>query len=227
MKRVILLLLVLFAGSWVWAVTATEYYNTGLILYNDRNYAQAIQSFDAALKLEPGNEAALLGRANSYYSLEKYGEALEDYRKVLSLQPQNAQVKELVKFILNEFNTNPRLIRWRTPEEGLEESVRTGKPILYDITAEWCGQCRRLKKQVFDDGGCAERINKLFVPVRVMDRIREDRKNTETVEALENKYKIRGFPTLAVQYPGKSNYKKIDGFGSRKRIMDFLNWAVK
>jgi thiol-disulfide isomerase/thioredoxin len=228
MKRyLLLLLLALGVSAVVYAVTATQYYNTGLILYNDKNYPQAVQSFSSALQLEPGNTEALLGRANSYYSLKMYSEALDDYKKVLALQPQNPQVKELIPYIENELKNNPRMIRWRTPAEGLEESIRTGKPILYDIAADWCGPCHRLKKQVFEDGDCAERINKLFVPVRVMDRLREDRKNPEIVAAIEKKYKLRGFPTLVVQYPGKSDYKKTDGYGGREEIMDFLNRAVK
>lgn len=115
---------------------------------------------------------------------------------------------------------------WRTPAEGLSESQQTQKPILYDITAEWCGPCRRLTSEVFENAECASRINRSFIPVRVMDRRREEGKNPDDIDALESKYELTGFPTLVVQFPGKSDHQKLVGFYGKDGTMDFLNKAV-
>ncbi len=227
MKKHFLFILMLLAGSRVYAATAKEYCDAGLRLYASNNYQQAIQYFDAAIKMEPSNAQALLGRANCFNSMKKYHYALSDYQKVQALQPQDTQVKQFVKELQTKIDESPREITWRKPSEGLAESIRTQKPILYDMTAEWCGYCRRLKKNVFDNPDCAARINLLFVPVQVMDRYREVGQNSREVIDIQNKYKVKGFPTLVVQYPGRSDFKMIVGFGDAKRIMSFLNRAVQ
>lgn len=117
-------------------------------------------------------------------------------------------------------------ITWRPPAEGLAEALRIRKPILYDLTAAWCGYCHLMEQQVFEDPKCATRINHLFVPVRVMDRSQETGSNWKEVQDLENKYQLKGFPTLVVQYPGERSFKKFAGYGGKARIMKFLNQAV-
>jgi formylglycine-generating enzyme required for sulfatase activity len=97
LKNFILLILTFCVVSAVYAVTAKEYYDAGLKLYSNKDYQKAVQYFDAVIQLEPDNSAALLGRANCYYSMGQYQDALTNYKKVAVLQPQNAQVTQLIE----------------------------------------------------------------------------------------------------------------------------------
>jgi thiol:disulfide interchange protein len=113
-------------------------------------------------------------------------------------------------------------IAWLQPADGLKESQRTQKPILYDFTAAWCHFCKIEKATVFEKAEDAAKINGAFVPVVVMDRIQEDKKNPADVAELQAKYKIRGFPTLVIQYPGSADFKQLVGFRNEKYVMDFI-----
>lgn len=86
--------LVLSSGAY--GYTAGDYYGAGLQLYNAKNYSQAIQYFTAALGLEPNNTASLQGRANSYYSLGQYQDALNDYQKVQAIAPSD-QLSQMIQ----------------------------------------------------------------------------------------------------------------------------------
>ncbi len=98
MKKLFFLFLVLI--SWPMggdAQTAQDDYQAGLKFYSSQNYVQALPYFDVTLRMEPNNLAALIARANCYYSLRRYPLALADYQKARALQPQNTQVAQFVQ----------------------------------------------------------------------------------------------------------------------------------
>jgi hypothetical protein len=71
----------------------------------------------------------------------------------------------------------------------------------------------------------AQFINQYFIPVRVMDRVQEDGKNSPDVTALQSKYGIGGFPTLVVRYPNDQSTKQV-GYGNAETTLQVLRGAV-
>src|SRR5512143_4374235 len=87
------------------------------------------------------------------------------------------------------------VMRWRAPDAALEEARATGRPLLYDFTADWCPPCRLMNEQLFDDRAVAADLDKRFVPVRVLDRQREAGRNAPWVDELQRRYRVSAFPT--------------------------------
>lgn len=114
------------------------------------------------------------------------------------------------------------MIAWLQPTDGMKESQRTHKPILYDFTAHWCGFCKIMKAKVFENPDDAAVIKNAFVPVVVMDLKHEDGKNPEDVAELQSKYQVRGFPTLVIEYPDGTSRQMV-GFRGEGQVMAFLN----
>ena len=114
------------------------------------------------------------------------------------------------------------LIRWMTPAEGIERAIVTGKPILFNFTAEWCRPCHILDAEVFADPVIASDINERYIAVRVLDRKQEEGKTAPDVEALEQRYSVRGFPTIVFADAGGTEQGRMEGFRGRDQFERLL-----
>lgn len=110
------------------------------------------------------------------------------------------------------------LVRWVAPDVAISRARATGKPIMYDFTAEWCRPCHMLDAAVFQDADAAAGINEKFIPVRITDRKQEDGSNSPVVDALEKKYSVRAFPTVIFANADGTELGRMEGFKSRAEL---------
>jgi len=106
-------------------------------------------------------------------------------------------------------------MHWRTLEAGLAEARATNRLLLYDFTAEWCPPCRLMQRQVFADPQAAAELESRFVPVRVLDRQREEGRNARWVDSLQARYRVNTFPTLIVAGVDGRESTRLEGFMGR------------
>lgn len=114
------------------------------------------------------------------------------------------------------------LVRWVNPAAAMALARSTGKPILYDFTAEWCEPCHVLDAEVFGDGVSAREINERFIPVRITDRQQEDGRNSPEVDALEKRYSVRGFPTVVFVNANGSEVGRMEGYKGREELLRIM-----
>jgi thiol:disulfide interchange protein len=114
------------------------------------------------------------------------------------------------------------LVEWQPRETAAGLSQSSGKPVLYDFTAAWCGPCKLLDRD-WADPDIARRVNASFVPARVVDRQREDGRNPPEIAELERRYEISGFPTLVVAAADGTLIGKLEGYRGRQALEDFLS----
>ena len=57
--------------------------------------------------------------------------------------------------------------------------------MFYEFSAEWCGPCKMLEREVFMDQDLAKRINDRFIAVKVVDTKQEEGRNWPDVQAAD------------------------------------------
>ena len=111
---------------------------------------------------------------------------------------------------------------WTTMSNALVESQRTGKPIMIDFNAEWCGPCRRMKQEVFDDAAFGKQVQAAVIPVSLVDRTREEGANSQEIVVLQSRYDVDAFPTLVVFSPRSGQYRKTKGYGDPSQTVEWI-----
>jgi len=117
--------------------------------------------------------------------------------------------------------------QWTTLENALAESQRNGKPVLIDFSADWCGPCRMLKREVFDDGTHGRIVQTAVIPVSIVDRVREDGRNPPEIDDLKQRYQVEAFPTLVVFSPRSGRTMKTRGFGGAEWTVTWITEAAR
>jgi thiol-disulfide isomerase/thioredoxin len=119
----------------------------------------------------------------------------------------------------------PDRVHWVPPTEAAAAEAATGKPILYEFSAEWCGPCRQMQREMFASEQWARGIDRSVVPVRIVDRSREDGHNTPLVDSLQRVCQVTAFPTLALVADGHIVDRQ-EGYGGASPTMQWLGSAV-
>lgn len=61
---------------------------------------------------------------------------------------------------------NGSLVKWMTFEEAIEKSKTEKRKIFVDVYTDWCGWCKVMDKNTFNDPEVAEILNSKFYPVK-------------------------------------------------------------
>ncbi|MEM9415981.1 MAG: thioredoxin family protein [Planctomycetota bacterium] len=113
-------------------------------------------------------------------------------------------------------------------EAGMSAAQEADRPMLVMFTADWCGPCQALKKDVIDTAPAKQAIADGFVPV-IIDLTDQSSSNPDMATA--QRYGVTGIPHLiltdaqgnsipnTLPYPNRTYPRSTDGF------IDWLNSA--
>jgi thioredoxin-related protein len=100
------------------------------------------------------------------------------------------------------FKAGAEELQWMTDLPKAQAQAKAEKKlVLLDFTgSDWCGWCIKLNKEVFSKPEFAEYAKKNLVLVEVdfPNKKKQTEELKKTNEALQQKYKVEGYPTIVV-----------------------------
>ena len=81
------------------------------------------------------------------------------------------------------------LIPWQTDYKNAQaESQRSGKPILLDFSADWCGPCQEMRRTTWSDANVAAALHD-YIPMQA---------NVDANPELASQFQVRAIPHIVV-----------------------------
>jgi tetratricopeptide (TPR) repeat protein len=79
----------------------SAWFNLGAICYDNDLFEASIKYYQQADKLQPNDEDIIYGIAASQYAIQQFDKSLENGKRILEINPQHENAKELLKMIKN------------------------------------------------------------------------------------------------------------------------------
>lgn len=120
-------------------------------------------------------------------------------------------------------------ITWLEYDDGLKKAQKENKHVFIDFTAKWCGWCKKMDRETFQEPEVVELINQHFVPVRV-DGDSPHELDVEGFKITEknltrSEFGVRGFPSFWFLKPDGTKLGKIDGYRDKSFMMEALTFV--
>jgi thioredoxin-related protein len=126
----------------------------------------------------------------------------------------------------------PDKIEWLAFDEGMAalEADTTEKHMFVDITASWCGWCKKMDRETFSDPEVISMIQENFIPVKLWG----DSKNELDIDGYhiseqalaKSEFNASGFPTFWFISPERAKIGPLSGYQDAKRMKKALVWVV-
>ena len=115
---------------------------------------------------------------------------------------------------LAALGTESWAISWESDlADSLERAKTTGRPVMADFYTDWCGWCKKLDAEVYEDA----LVNKLadkFICVKV---------NCTKDNSIFTKYALQGYPTIIFFNPSGDIAETVVGYRKAPAFVDTMN----
>ncbi len=129
-----------------------------------------------------------------------------------------------------EKKSDQEKIHWLSFDKGMAalEQDSTQKHMFVDVTASWCGWCKKMDREAFSDPKVISFVNSYFIPVKLWgDSDNELDINGYTIseKALaKSEFNVSGFPTFWFVSSDKARIGPLRGYQTSENLMKALTW---
>ncbi|MDR9419666.1 thioredoxin family protein [Gracilimonas sp.] len=120
-------------------------------------------------------------------------------------------------------------LKWHIFEEALQLAEETGKPIMVDVWAPWCGWCKKMEKEVYPE--ISANFHEDFILTRLNRDDNESRKKYKHVSLtplrLSQKLNVQQVPAIVMLSPEGEYLFHLSGFTEAEKLKEILGYVVE
>jgi len=106
-------------------------------------------------------------------------------------------------------------VQWETDlREAAALARNTGRPLLVQVTAEWCTHCERMKADTYTDTRIRRLLSEQFIPVAV---------DADDQREFMQQMGIRSLPTTLIVAPDLKILERLQGFQSASSLLSAVS----
>ena len=148
--------------------------------------------------------------------------------------------KYLLVFVLaiGSLVANAQEIKWMTFNEAIAAQKKNPKPIFMDVYTDWCGPCKMLDKNTFQDAKIVEFVNKNYYAVKfngegndvinykgnvfTNPKHNPEARGRNATHDFTNYLQLRGYPSMFI-FDSKGDVKSpIVGYYTAEQLLPML-----
>lgn len=152
---------------------------------------------------------------NSGFGVDRPSNANDRALPSGNLTLQNRFQARPTRYPLNATRPSATVPTWETDlQKGVLLARESGRPMLIQVSASWCGYCRKMKSEVFAEPGIQRDLARGFVTVEL-----DADQNREFVQRLG----IKSLPTTLILAPEMQIADRMEGFRNAEQVQAKLN----
>ncbi len=121
----------------------------------------------------------------------------------------------------------PEATSWTTWDAGLQQARQLQRPVLVDVTTQWCGWCKRMHHDVYSREDVRDYLNQKFVTVKLdaeaSDPARYDGQ-AFTSRSLASYFRITSYPTTVFLKSDGEHLVSVPGYVEPAKFLLLLRY---
>jgi thioredoxin-related protein len=122
----------------------------------------------------------------------------------------------------------PTRLTWHKYDEGVIKAKKEKKHIMVHFYTTWCGWCKRMDRNTFNDEEVKKVLNESYVPIRVNgqsgQKLKVDGKEISERQ-LTGQYGVRSYPITWFLKPSGERIAPRRGYAEPDEFLYILNWV--
>jgi thioredoxin-related protein len=121
-------------------------------------------------------------------------------------------------------------LRWMSFNDGLVEAQRTGKKVMVDVYTDWCGWCKKMDKDTYENSAVAQYLSKNFVSIKLnaeADGKLTYRGQRFSERELSAAFGVTGYPSILFLRSDGEPITVLPGYSDATRFKVILSYIAE